>query len=67
MSGSGGGEGAADPGEGEAVHGAEADPAAPAGTRGGRAAADLPTGTQREDQADEGVWKRVLYSSQLVT
>ena len=54
--GGGGGEGAADPGEGEALPGAEAHPGQAAWTRGGWAAADLPADPQGEDQTDEGMY-----------
>ena len=50
-----GGEGIDDSREGEAVYGAQADFAAAARARGGRAAADLPADSQGEDQANEGV------------
>ena len=50
----GGGERVADPGEGEAVHGVEADPSAATGARGGGAVADLPADTEGEDKTDEG-------------
>ena len=50
----GGGEGASDSGEREALHGTEADPTATAWTRGGRATSNLPTDLEREDQKHEG-------------
>lgn len=50
----GSGEGAADTGEGEAVHGTEADPPETAWSRGGRTASDLSADAEGENQATEG-------------
>ena len=51
----GGGEGAIDSGEGEAVHGDETGAAEAARARSCWATADLPAVPQGEDQTDEGM------------